>query len=125
MKKNQYAEQYTDESFWQKLAKFALRAGREVVESALTLYYCMRDQDTPKWAKAVILGALGYFIVPVDAIPDMTPVVGYMDDLGALTAALATVAAHVKDEHIAKAKETLARWFPDPDEPPEPTGREL
>ena len=62
------------------------------------------DADTPVWAKGIIIGALGYFISPVDAIPDIVPVVGYTDDLGALAIALAAIAAHIKDEHVAKAK---------------------
>jgi len=126
MKENEYAQEYSEESFWEKLGKFALRAGREVVVQALTLYYCMRDRDTPKWAKGVIVGALGYFILPLDAIPDFTPLIGYADDLGALTAAVATVAAHVKSEHFEKARETSRRWFGDPPEDAsEPAGREL
>jgi len=117
MKEDVYGRQYSDESFWEKLGKFALGAGRDVVEKSLTLYYCMRDKDTPAWAKGVIVGTLGYFIAPMDAIPDLTPLVGYVDDLGALTVALATVAVHVKDEHVEKAQETLRRWFKETEEP--------
>lgn len=69
------------------------------------------DSDTPVWAKGIIFAALGYFISPVDAIPDITPVIGYTDDLGVLVAALAAVASHIKEEHTAKAKETLKQWF--------------
>lgn len=104
---------YSDESFWNKLKEFALIAGRVVVEKALTLYYCHRDADTPAWAKTVIVGALAYFILPADAIPDIIPGAGYTDDLGALAAALTTLAAHVKPEHTKKARETLRRWFPE------------
>lgn len=67
-----------------------------------------KDEDTPIWAKTTIMGALGYFISPLDAIPDITPFVGYSDDLGILVAAVAT---HIKDEHVEKAKETLKKWF--------------
>ena len=109
------SSQYSDESFWDKLKGFALSAGRVVVEKALTLYYCHRDNDTPVWAKAVIVGALAYFILPTDAIPDIIPGAGYTDDLGALAAALTTLAAHVKQEHIRRARETLRRWFPEGD----------
>lgn len=69
------------------------------------------DAETPIWAKTTIYGALGYFVSPIDAIPDVTPIVGYSDDLGVLVLALATVSAYVKDEHVTKAKETLLRWF--------------
>lgn len=106
-----YKNAYEEESFWSKISNQALKAGKEVVEKALTLYYTFIDTDTPAWAQSIIVGALGYFISPIDAIPDITPVVGYADDLGVLAAALATVAAHVKEEHIAKAKETMTQWF--------------
>ena len=69
------------------------------------------DRDTPTWAKGVIVGALGYLILPTDMIPDMIPGVGYGDDWGALVAALGTVAAYIKDEHKIKAKSQLERLF--------------
>ena len=107
-----YSSAYTEESFWEKLASFAIAAGKEVVYQALVLYYCWHDPDTPLWAKAQIAGALGYFIFPVDVIPDVIPVVGYSDDMGALALALASVAAHIKPEHRQKAEEKLKTWFP-------------
>lgn len=106
-----YAERYGERLFRGKLRRFAQAAGRELVERALVLYYCLRDPDTPAWAKRVVAGALGYFVVPLDAIPDLTPVVGFSDDLGAIAAALATVALYVKKEHRARARSALARWF--------------
>lgn len=106
-----YGKYYSEDSFWQKLLNFARAAGREVVEQALSLYYTAQAPETPTWAKTVIYGALGYFIFPVDAIPDVTPAVGYGDDLGVLVAALATVAAHVTPEIKALAKEKAAEWF--------------
>ena len=101
---------YSDKSFWEKLKQYAIVAGREVVETALKLYYCMQDADTPKWAKTVIGSALLYFIMPIDSVPDFLPG-GYVDDLGALSGAVLTVAAHIKDEHITKAKSKMAEWF--------------
>ena len=106
-----YSKEYSDDSFWEKVRKFALKAGREVLEKALILYYCLQDPDTPARAKAVIVGALGYFIWPLDAIPDLTPVVGFVDDLGALALAIMIVAAHVKKDHKLKAEEKLQIWF--------------
>ncbi len=105
--------EYTDESFWQKVKAHALEAGRELIEKALTLYYCLEDRDTPAWARTVIVGALAYFIWPADAIPDYLGVVGFADDLGAVAAALATVAAHVKHDHARRASERARRWFGD------------
>jgi uncharacterized membrane protein YkvA (DUF1232 family) len=111
MSKDNFSSAYSDDSFWEKIKGYAKTAGENVLEPALKMYYSVLDSDTPAWAKTVIIGALGYFVSPIDAIPDVTPIVGYADDLGVLTAALAATAAHIKDEHVRKAKETLARWF--------------
>ncbi|RJE90732.1 DUF1232 domain-containing protein [Paenibacillus sp. 1011MAR3C5] len=102
---------YTDESFWEKLKKFAKKAGCKVVYAALLLYFALQNPKTPAWAKTVIIGALAYFISPVDAIPDITPVVGFSDDLGALAAALAIVAVYIDDEVKSKARAKLSDWF--------------
>lgn len=108
---NEFSSQYSDDSFWDKVKGYAKTAGETVLEPALKMYYAASDSDTPVWAKTVIYGALGYFISPIDAIPDITPVIGYTDDLGVLAAAVATTAAHIKDEHVKKAQETLKQWF--------------
>lgn len=106
-----YAHAYSEEALWKKIAAFAGKAGEQVIEKVLTLYYCLRDSDTPTRARATIAAALGYFIFPMDAIPDMIPGAGFSDDLGALAVALAVVAAHIKDEHKERAKEVLKTWF--------------
>ena len=106
-----HTKHYSETSLGKKLARCALLAGRQVVEKALVLFHTLKDRDTPKWAKGVIIGALGYFISPIDAIPDLIPFAGYADDLGALAAALGTVAMHIKKDHIAAAKATISRWF--------------
>jgi len=106
-----YAKDYSENSFWEKVKTFALVAGKEVIEKALQLYYTMQAPATPLWAKTVIIGALGYFISPVDAIPDIIPVVGYADDLGVLVAAIATVGTYITDDIKAKAADKLAEWF--------------
>jgi uncharacterized membrane protein YkvA (DUF1232 family) len=103
--------EFSRRSFWEKVKSHAKEAGREVLTIALKLYYCAQDPETPQWAKITIYGALAYFIAPLDAIPDVTPLVGYTDDLGALAAAAATVVAHVKPQHTRQAKHTLKEWF--------------
>jgi len=106
---------YSDKSFWQKVAEFAVQAGKEVIEKALVLYYCMQDSDTPPWAKTVIVGALAYFILPADAVPDFLPG-GFVDDLGALAAALMIVTVHIKPEHWGQVQEKMKEWFGDNDD---------
>ncbi|MCC3410327.1 MULTISPECIES: DUF1232 domain-containing protein [unclassified Microcoleus] len=102
---------YSDESFWAKLKKFALSAGREVVEKALTLYYTAQNPNVPAWAKTVVVGALTYFISPVDAIPDILVGVGFTDDLGVLLAAIATVSVYINAETKAQAQQKMSDWF--------------
>src|SRR3546814_8182976 len=77
--------------------------------------YAVQNEHTPKWAKRVIYGALGYFIFPLDAIPDLAPLIGYTDDLSVMTAALATVAFYITPEVKAQARQKLDAWFNDPD----------
>lgn len=117
---NEFAKHYSEESFWDKVKNFAVKAGKEVIEKALILYYCFADKDTPAWAKAIILGALGYFILPIDAIPDAAPLIGFTDDLGVIVAASVAVAAHIKKEHIELAKQKIKEWFGE-DDKNEPT----
>ena len=102
---------FNRDGFWKKIARYAVKAGREVVEKALTLYYVASDGDTPAWARATIYGALAYFMSPLDAVPDVLPGVGFGDDLSVLGVAFAAVAAHVKDAHVQRAREQLQRWF--------------
>ena len=68
MDSNQFAKNYSDDSFWEKVKGFAKTAGESVLEPALKMYYAASDPDTPVWAKAAIYAALGYFISPVDVL---------------------------------------------------------
>ena len=113
---NEYEDAFSENSFWDKLKRYAKAAGREVVEKALLLYYAMQEEKAPAWAKATIAGALGYFIVPLDAIADLTPAVGYADDLGVLALALAAVAAYINDDVRRKTAEKIENWFGDNDD---------
>ncbi|MCH1931421.1 DUF1232 domain-containing protein [Shewanella sp. A25] len=106
-------DEYTETGFWNKIKLFGKQAGRDVVERALWLYYAAQQPNTPAWAKSVILGALAYFISPIDAIPDLTPLVGFTDDLGALAAAITMVTLYIDDGVKTLAKEKLALWFGD------------
>jgi uncharacterized membrane protein YkvA (DUF1232 family) len=94
-----------------KLRASAVRAGREVVEKSLWLYYAAQAPATPAWAKSVIYGALAYFVLPVDAIPDALPGVGFSDDFWTITAAVASVALFIDDEVKARTERKLADWF--------------
>jgi uncharacterized membrane protein YkvA (DUF1232 family) len=71
-------------------------------------FYCAFDPATPKRVRAILLGALAYFILPFDAIPDILAVVGFSDDIAVLAAAIGAVRAHMKPEHYEKADAALA-----------------
>lgn len=105
------AEHYSEAGFWDKLKDYAVVAGKHLIEKALWLYYASHQPNTPMWAKGVVYSALGYFIFPIDAIPDFTPVVGYADDLGAITAAVSMIAIYIDDEVKALAETKLRHWF--------------
>ena len=102
---------YSEEAFHNKLLRFAGAIGREGLRSALILYYTLQRKDLPVKTRAIILGALGYLILPADVVPDIIPVLGFTDDIGILAAALAAVAMYVDDEARARADAALERWL--------------
>ena len=104
-----YRRAYSDEAFHTKLLRFAGTIGKEGLRSAFILYYTLQRKDLPGKTRAIILGALGYLILPADVIPDLIPVFGFTDDIGILAAALAAVAMYVDDEAKARADAALAR----------------
>ena len=91
--------------FWRKLAAVIARV--PFAEDLLAAYYCAFDRATPMPVKATLIGAIAYFVLPADAIPDVLPVIGFTDDAAVLTAALRMVASHVTPEHRALAQEKL------------------
>lgn len=108
---NGVSKEFSDDGFWNKVIKYAKTAGQEVIEKALWLYYAAQNPQTPTWAKTTIYGALGYFILPIDAIPDMLPGVGYTDDLGVIAAAITAVSMYITDEVKQQAAQKLRDWF--------------
>jgi uncharacterized membrane protein YkvA (DUF1232 family) len=106
-----YSDQYSEFSFWDKLTQFSRLAGYEVVEKALWLYYAADRAETPKWAKATVYGSLAYFVMPADIVADFLPIAGYSDDLAVLTLALTTISFYVDRSVKKRTAETLARWF--------------
>src|SRR5713226_2314399 len=97
------AELYADETFWEKLSKHSAQAGPQLVHKALVLYYTMNNSKTPNRVKASIMGALAYFIVPLDAVPDAIIGVGYLDDLGVIAWAYDTTFNHINEAALKDA----------------------
>lgn len=106
-----YGSNYSESKLWDKIKQVARKAGIKVVYAVLLLYYVATDKNVSKADKAKIYGALGYFILPIDLIPDMTPGVGYTDDMAALLWALHAVWSNVTPEIERKAKACLREWF--------------
>lgn len=111
-----YQGRYNEQDFLKKVTKAARKAGIKVVYLALLLYYVLKSPNVKSADKGKIWGALGYFILPVDLIPDFIPIAGYTDDLAALLWAFYAVARNVTPEIEAKAKSKLRDWFGDYDE---------
>lgn len=107
----EYMKGFSEISMWEKIRKFASKAGQQTVYSVLLLFYAYKRSDTPYWAKNIIIGTIGYFISPIDALPDLTPIIGYTDDIGVLSFGLVTIACYVNDEVKSKAQIHLKKWF--------------
>jgi uncharacterized membrane protein YkvA (DUF1232 family) len=94
------------EKFW----RTARKAARQVpfMDELVAAYYCALDNNTPMRAKAILLAALGYFILPADTIPDIVVGLGFTDDVAVLTAAISAVRAHMTPAHRLAARQALA-----------------
>ncbi len=93
--------------FWIKFKKVVARL--PFAEDLLAAYYCAFDRQTPRHVQAALLGAIAYFILPFDFIPDVMPVLGFTDDAAILATAIRMVASHITPEHRAAARAALER----------------
>jgi uncharacterized membrane protein YkvA (DUF1232 family) len=93
--------------FWSKVKRVAAQI--PFAEDLLTAYYCAFDRETPREVRAALIGALAYFVLPFDIIPDIIPVLDYTDDAAVLAAAIRMVAQHIRPEHREAARRALAR----------------
>lgn len=93
------------EEFWPKIR--AVAAKIPFAEDALAAYYCAMDRQTPLRVRGMLLAALAYFVIPLDFVPDVMPVLGFTDDAAVLVATFQLIAAHIKPEHRDAAKAAL------------------
>lgn len=93
--------------FWIKLKRLAVRL--PFAEDLLAAYYCAFDRQTPRHVQAALLGAIAYFVLPFDFVPDMLPILGFTDDAAILATALRMVASHIRPEHHEAARAAMAR----------------
>jgi len=111
-----YSKHYDEESFFKKILDYGKRAGAKVVFAALLLFYAVKSERMPLKEKAIVVGALGYFIFPFDIIPDFIPVVGYADDFAVLYATVRMVVSFIDEQVINDARSRLNEWFGDIEE---------
>lgn len=93
--------------FWPKLRRTAARI--PFAKQLVSVYYSARDPETPMAAKGIMMGALAYFVLPIDAIPDIFAGIGFTDDAAVITALIATLGANIKSRHRRQAEEALER----------------
>ncbi|MBC7577147.1 YkvA family protein [Tardiphaga sp.] len=101
--------------FWRKLKRLAVKL--PFAEDLLAAYYCAFDRQTPRHVQAALLGAIAYFVLPFDFVPDMLPILGFSDDAAILATALRMVASHITPEHHEAARAALARGLDNTDAP--------
>ena len=106
-----YSNKFTNSDFVEKISRIAKRAGTKLVYAALVLYYTLQSDKISVKDKAIIIGALGYLISPLDVIPDAIPIAGLGDDLAVLVYVLNKVWGNISDEVKDKAKAKLSKWF--------------
>jgi len=94
------------QAFWAKVKRF----GRQLpfIEDLLAAYYCVGDPATPRKVKLILVGAIAYFVLPTDAVPDLLPFLGFADDAAMIAAAITQVAGAITETHRDKARTALA-----------------
>jgi uncharacterized membrane protein YkvA (DUF1232 family) len=112
MKIEDFGSEYSELGLKEKLTRIARKAGIKVVYAVLVAFYAVQSDALSFSDKAKLYGALGYFILPIDLIPDAIIGMGYTDDLAALTYVLHTVSANITPEVKMKAEDKLREWFP-------------
>ena len=111
IKSAKFRRHYSDATFGDKLKRYAKLAGMKVVYPALLLQYMLKSEQVPVKAKLILSAALGYFVLPVDFIPDFAPLIGFADDLGVIIMILKQMAAYVTPEIKNQARQHLKKWF--------------
>jgi uncharacterized membrane protein YkvA (DUF1232 family) len=105
------ADNFKESQVIKKVKKVARSAGMIVIYPAMILYYLFKDKKVPISSKSIIAAALAYFIFPADSIPDITPIIGYSDDLSILLVSIAQFYKYITPEILSKTKDKLIGWF--------------
>ena len=107
----QYSNKFTKGEYVETISRIAKRAGAKLVYAALVLFYTLQSDKVTLKDKAIIIGALGYLISPLDVIPDAIPIAGLSDDLGVLIFVLQKIWGEVNEDVKEKARAKLSQWF--------------
>lgn len=111
-----YKGKFSELKLWTLLKNGAKRLGTKAIYSALLMFYAYKRKDTPAWAKRIVIGTLGYLLAPIDAIPDLSPFIGFTDDIGILSVGVVAIAGFINEEVKDKAKSQLEKWMGNYDE---------
>ena len=108
-----YADSYSEEGLFGKIKGCVKKAGLNLIYKALQLFYVAKNPKVPMKIRAAVVAPLGYFISPIDLIPDITPVIGFSDDAAVIAGAIAIAHMFITDEVKQRAKEQLRKIFGD------------
>ncbi|NND33299.1 MAG: DUF1232 domain-containing protein [Saprospiraceae bacterium] len=104
-------QSFDGDSVLLKIKDYLKVAGTQLVYGVLLLFFAHKRSDTPTWAKRMVLGSLAYVLAPIDLIPDLSPFLGFTDDLGVLMFGLVSIAGYINEEVKVNAKTQLNKWF--------------
>ena len=110
-KVEKYGANYSEDGLWSKIKDNVKKAGANLIYDVLQLFYVAQNPNVPMRIRAAILAPLGYFISPVDLVPDLMPVVGYSDDAAVIAMAIGIAHFYITDEIRQQAKEKLVAFF--------------
>ena len=106
-----YGSSYSEDGLWDKISNNIKKAGAGLIYKVMQLFYVAKNPNVPMKIRAAMIAPLGYFISPVDLIPDLAPVVGYTDDAAVIAAAIAFAHMYIDDDVRQQAKNQLCRFF--------------
>jgi uncharacterized membrane protein YkvA (DUF1232 family) len=98
------------------IARHIRRMGAGLIYAVLLMYFAYRSENTPAWAKKIILGTLAYVLSPIDSIPDLTPVLGFTDDMGVISFGLVSIACYINQDVRNQSRQKLYEWIKNVDE---------
>ncbi len=116
MDKKRKSKSFSEPKLWKKINRVFHRVGMKVVYPVVLLYYLFKSNEVPLRAKSLIAGALTYFILPFDGLPDFIPLLGYTDDLSLLAATISQLTKYISPEILEQTRIQIGNWFSNKEE---------